>query len=361
MRIAQVAPLYESVPPKCYGGTELVVSYLTEGLLKRGHEVTLFASGDSITGARLYAGCERALRAQKVKDPVAYHVRMLGMIARRAEDFDLIHFHIDYLHYPVMRHLNTKSVTTLHGRLDIPDLVPLHREYQDLKTIAISKSQRSALQCANWVGTVHHGMPTDLFKPNVSQEGKYLAFLGRISPEKGLDRAIEIARRVDMPLLIAAKVDAADQEYFDSKIRPLLDDPLVEYIGEITQREKAEFLGNAHALLFPINWPEPFGMVLIESMAAGTPVIAFDMGSVPEIIEDGVTGYLVESIQEAVHAVHLVRALDRRVVRRVFEERFSVERMCQDYERIYETLTSLPTEQTQAIEIPAITTAILTA
>jgi glycosyltransferase involved in cell wall biosynthesis len=360
MKIAQVAPLYESVPPKCYGGTELVVSYLTEGLLRRGHEVTLFASGDSITGARLYAVCERALRAQKVKDPLAYHVRLLGMVARRAEEFDLIHFHIDYLHFPVMRYLTTKAVTTLHGRLDIPDLIPLHREYQDMRTIAISKSQRSFLPSANWVGTVHHGMPVDLFRPpDLNQEGKYLAFLGRISPEKGLDRAIEIARRVGMPLRIAAKIDAADQEYFDSKIRHLLNDPLVEYIGEITQHEKPEFLGNAHALLFPIGWPEPFGLVLIESLAAGTPVIAFEMGSVPEIIEDGVTGYLVQSIEEAVHAVHLVRSLDRRVCRRIFERRFCVERMSQDYERIYQSVVGLPAQPT--IKIPASTTATLSA
>jgi glycosyltransferase involved in cell wall biosynthesis len=358
MKIAQVAPLYESVPPKCYGGTELVVSYLTEGLLRRGHEVTLFASGDSISGARLYAGCERALRGQKVKDPLAYHVRMLGMVARRAEEFEIIHVHIDYIHYPVMRYLNIKSVTTLHGRLDIPDLVPLHREYQDMRTIAISKSQRSALPSANWVGTVHHGMPTDLFTPpDLNQEGKYLAFLGRISPEKGLDRAIEIARRVGMPLKIAAKIDASDQEYFDSKIRHLLDDPLVEYIGEISQQQKPEFLGNAHALLFPIDWPEPFGLVLIESLACGTPVVAFEMGSVPEIIEDGVTGYLVQGIEEAVHAVHLIRLLDRRVCRHVFEKRFSVERMCLDYEAIYEKVAGLPAEQ--AIKLPARTTATL--
>lgn len=361
MKIAQVAPLYESVPPKCYGGTELVVSYLTEGLLRRGHEVTLFASGDSITGARLHAGCERALRTQKIKDPLAYHVRMLGMVARRAENFDLIHFHIDHVHYPVMRYLSAKAVTTLHGRLDIPDLVPLHREYQDMSTIAISKSQRNALPCANWVGTVHHGMPVDLFNPPdlQHQEGNYLAFLGRISPEKGLDRAIEIARRVGMPLKIAAKIDSADKEYFDTKIRHLFDDPLVEYIGEITQHEKPEFLGNAHALLFPIDWPEPFGLVLIESMAAGTPVIAFEMGSVPEIIEDGVTGYIVQSIEEAVHAVHLVRSLDRRVCRRVFEKRFSADRMCQDYERIYEKVAGLSVEQ--PIKIPASTTARLSA
>jgi glycosyltransferase involved in cell wall biosynthesis len=256
--------------------------------------------------------------------------------------------------------LSTKSVTTLHGRLDIPDLVPLHREYQKMRTIAISKAQRSSLQCANWVGTVHHGMPVDLFKPpDLNQEGRYLAFLGRISPEKGLDRAIEIARRVGMPLKIAAKIDAADHEYFESKIRHLFDDPLVEYVGEIAQHEKSEFLGNAHALLFPINWPEPFGMVLIESMAAGTPVIAFEMGAVPEIIEDGVTGYLVQSIEEAVQAVHLVRTLDRRVCRRVFEKRFSVERMCQDYERSYETLARVPAEQ--AIKIPVTTTATLSA
>jgi glycosyltransferase involved in cell wall biosynthesis len=351
MRIAQVAPLYESVPPRHYGGTERVVSYLTEELVRRGHEVALFASGDSITSARLYPACERALRLQngKVTDSLVYHVRMLEMVAVKAEDFDLVHYHIDYLHFPVTRRVPMTALTTLHGRLDIPELVPLYREFQDMHLTSISKAQRSALPGANWVGNVYHGLPPDLLKPQLNRDGKYLAFLGRICPEKRVDRAIEIARRAGLPLKIAAKVDPADQDYYESEIRRQLDDPLVEYVGEIGEHEKSEFLGNARALLFPIDWPEPFGLVLIESMACGTPVIAYEMGSVPEIIEDGVTGFLVHDVTQAVDAVQRLDSLDRRVCRRVFEERFSVQRMCINYERIYQHLDEGPTEEPRAI------------
>ena len=348
MRIAQVAPLYESVPPKYYGGTERVVSYLTEQLVRQGHEVTLFASGDSVTAAQLRPGCDRALRlhSRKVLDPLAYHIRMLEMVAAEADNFDLIHYHIDYLHFPVTRRLKTPALTTLHGRLDIPELFPLYRDFQDMNLVSISKWQRKPLPMANWVATVYHGLPLDLFEPPQSNQTRgYLAFLGRICPEKRVDRAIEIARRVGIPLKVAAKIDPADCEYFESEIRHLFDDPLVEYVGEIGEHEKAEFLGNACAMLFPIDWPEPFGMVLIESLAVGTPVIAYEMGSVPEIIEHGITGYLVHDIEEAVKAVERVSSLDRRVCRRVFEERFSVQRMCRDYQTIYQRLTCRRAEE----------------
>ena len=343
MRIAQIAPLYESVPPQRYGGTERVVSYLTEELVRRGHEVTLFASGDSVTSATLRPACDRALRlrGEAIIDPLACHVRMLEMVAAEAENFDLIHYHIDYLHFPVTRRQQTPSVTTLHGRLNIPELHPLFREFQDMPLVSISNAQRLPVPVANWAGTVYHGLPPDLIRvPNAGVERKYLAFLGRICPEKGVDRAIEIARRARMPLKIAAKVDPADRKYFETEIRALLDDPLVDYVGEIGELEKPAFLGNAHAVLFPIDWPEPFGLVLIESMAAGTPVIAYKMGSVPEIVEDGVTGYLVHGVEDAVKAVERAGALDRRVCRRRFEERFSVQRMCQDYEKIFRRLTA---------------------
>jgi glycosyltransferase involved in cell wall biosynthesis len=336
MKIAQVSPLYESVPPRLYGGTERVVSYLTEELVRQGHDVTLFASGDSITRADLRPACDRALRLLKksVTDPMAYHVRLIEMVAREAQEFDVVHFHIDYHHFPVTRRQKIPALTTLHGRLDLPELAPLYREFQDMRLISISNSQREPLHWANWAATVYHGLPIDLFKPNY-QGGKYLAFLGRISREKRLDRAIEIAQKVGMPLKIAAKIDVADEEYFESEIRKLLDHPLVEFIGEIGDHEKGEFLSNAYALLFPIDWCEPFGLVLIEAMACGTPVIAHPRGSVPEIIEDGVNGYVVRDVEEAVSAVQRVDSLDRRACRRVFEERFSVERMALDYVRVY--------------------------
>jgi glycosyltransferase involved in cell wall biosynthesis len=346
MRIAQVAPLFESVPPKLYGGTERVVSYLTEEFVRQGHDVTLFASGDSQTTATLRPICSRSFRLEgrKIIDPIAHHIRMIELVAREAAEFDVLHFHVDYLHFPVTRRQDVAAVTTMHGRLDIPDVIPVYREFTDMNLVSISNSQRAPMPWANWAATVYHGVPEQLYnlQPN---PGKYLAFIGRISPEKRVDRAIEIARRVGMPLKIAAKVDAVDKEYFDSKIRNLLDDPLVDYIGEIGERDKPEFLGNAYALLFPIDWPEPFGLVMIEAMACGTPVIAYRMGSVPEIIEDGRTGFIVNSIDEAVQAVSRVPSLDRTDCRRVFEKQFSARRMCIDYLEVYKRLCDrTPTE-----------------
>jgi glycosyltransferase involved in cell wall biosynthesis len=346
MRIAQVAPLFESVPPKLYGGTERVVSYLTEELVRQGHEVVLFASGDSKTSACLRPVCRRALRLEgsKIIDPIAHHMRMVEMVAREALDFDAVHFHIDYLHFPVTRRQNITAVTTLHGRLDIADAIPLYREFMDMNLVSISNAQRAPIPWANWVATVHHGLPEDLHKPS-DRPGNYLAFLGRICPEKGVDRAIEIAKRVGMPLKIAAKIDKADQEYFHAKICRLLDHPLIEYIGEIGEADKSHFLGNAHALLFPIDWPEPFGLVMIEAMACGTPVIAYRVGSVPEIVDEGTTGYMVNTVEEAVKAVARVSSLDRQICRRVFEERFSVRRMCSDYLEVYEGLRNRTPEE----------------
>jgi glycosyltransferase involved in cell wall biosynthesis len=339
MKIAQIAPLYESVPPKMYGGTERIVSYLTDELVRQGHEVTLFASGDSVTEARLIPVCERALRleGEKVVDPLAHHIRMIEMVARNAQEFDALHFHIDYLHFPATRRQQVSAVTTLHGRLDIPELDPLYREFGDMKLVSISDSQRAPLAWANWVATVHHGLPEDLYEFNPAP-GNYLAFLGRISPEKRVDRAIEIAKRAGMPLRIAAKVDAADQEYFDEKIKHLLDDPLIECVGEINDSGKQEFLGNARALLFPIDWPEPFGLVLIEAMACGTPVIAWSMGSVPEILDDGTTGFLVNSVEEAAKAVLKLESLERARCRKTFEKRFSVRQMSLNYLEVYRRL-----------------------
>lgn len=338
MRIAQVAPLYESVPPKCYGGTERVVSYLTEALCELGHEVTLFASGDSVTAARLVPACERSLRLDKsCIDNLAHHLLMLDQVLRRAEEFDVVHFHIDYLHFPSSRRQRFTHVTTLHGRLDIPDIFPLHREFREMPLISISDSQRSPLPWANWRATVYHGLPDDLysFHPDV---GSYLAFLGRVSPEKRVDRAVEIARRLDLPLKIAAKVDGVDKEYFDSTIKPLLRDPRVEFIGEVGEGEKDELLGNAYALLFPIDWPEPFGLVMIEAMACGTPVIAYRNGSVPEVIDDGETGFVVSDLEEAVAAGRRIPQLSRQHCREVFEQRFTAGRMAAAYVQVYQRL-----------------------
>jgi glycosyltransferase involved in cell wall biosynthesis len=338
MRIAQVAPLYESVPPSGYGGTERVVSYLTEELVRQGHEVTLFASGDSITQARLVAPCDRSLRLDKsCIDSLAHHVVMLERVCREAKNFDLVHFHIDYLHFPLSRRMGWPQVTTLHGRLDLPDLPTLYHEFRDMPLVSISDAQRRPIPWANWQATVYHGLPDDLHTFREAP-GDYLAFLGRISPEKRVDRAIEIAQRVGMKLKIAAKIDRADREYFEEKIAHLFEDPVVEYVGEIGGKDKDEFLGNAFALLFPIDWPEPFGLVMIEAMACGTPVIAWPCGSVPEVIDDGVTGYVVNSIDEAVAAVERVQWLDRSRIRRQFDERFSVERMTRDYLKVYERL-----------------------
>jgi glycosyltransferase involved in cell wall biosynthesis len=338
MRIAQVSPLYESVPPKYYGGTERVVSYLTEELVAQGHDVTLFASGDSVTKARLVAPCRRSLRLDKnCIDQLSHHLLMLEMVAQRAREFDIIHYHVDYLHFPLSRRLGRPQVTTLHGRLDIPDLVPLYREFRDMPVVSISNAQREPLPFANWQGTVYHGLPLDLytFRP---EPGRYLAFLGRISPEKRLDRAIRIALRTGLELKIAAKVDRVDKEYFESVIKPLLKEPGIEYLGEIGEGEKDEFLGNALALLFPIDWPEPFGLVMIEALACGTPVIAYRRGSVPEVLEDGVTGFIVHGFEDAVRAVEEVHKIERARCRAVFEERFSARRMAQDYLAIYQNL-----------------------
>ena len=341
MKVAQVAPLYESVPPLMYGGTERVVAYLTDELVRQGHEVTLFASADSVTTAELRPMCSRALRLEgkNVIDPLAHHVRMLEMVAQEASDFDVVHFHIDYLHFPVTRRQNFVSVTTLHGRLDIPDLHPLFREFPEMNLVSISDAQRLPMEWANWVGTVHHGLPEDLYTAK-EQPGPYLAFLGRISPEKRVDRAIEVARRVGMPIKIAAKIDAVDRDYFESHIRGLLRDPLVEYMGEISESEKSEFLGNAYALLFLIDWEEPFGLVMTEAMACGTPVIAYRRGSVPEVIDDGVSGYIVDNMEDAVEAVGRIPALNRLKIRKVFEDRFSARRMCHDYIEIYRRIGS---------------------
>ncbi len=336
MRIAQVAPLYESVPPRLYGGTERVVSYLTEELVRQGHDVTLFASADSVTKAKLQPMCERALRLEgkKIIDPIAHHIRMIEIVMQQASDFDIVHFHCDYLHFPATRRQKLSAVTTLHGRLDISDLMPVYQEFRDMNLVSISDAQRLPLAWANWVGTVYHGLPQDLYKPSTAP-GKYLAFLGRISPEKRVDRAIEIAKRLDMPIKIAAKIDTIDREYFEANIRKLLDDPLVVFIGEIGERDKGDFLGGAKALLFPIDWPEPFGLVMIEAMACGTPVIAYRMASVPEVIDEGTTGFMVDNIDGAVAAVRRLGSIDRAICRQVFEERFSAERMAEDYVEIY--------------------------
>src|SRR5205809_3816539 len=331
MRIAQVAPLSESVPPKHYGGTERIVSYLTEELVRQGHDVTLFASGDSVTRAHLVPCSPRSLRLDEgCIDQLAHHFVMLEKVFQQADDFDLIHFHIDYLHFPLSRRYELPHVTTLHGRLDIPDLVPLYEEFSDMPVVSISNSQRTPLPWLNWVGTVYHGLPEDLYTLH-GNRGDYLAFLGRISPEKRVDRAIEIAKRVGMRIRIAAKVSDADRPYFVEEIEPLLDHPLVEYLGEIGESEKDEFLGNAYAMLFPIDWPEPFGMVMTEAMACGTPTIAYPHGSVPEVLDDGVTGSLCECLYEAVRAVERAADFDRRRCRAVFEERFSARRMAYDY------------------------------
>jgi glycosyltransferase involved in cell wall biosynthesis len=335
LRIAQISPLYESVPPRRYGGTERVVSYLTEELVRQGHDVTLFASGDSVTRARLVAPCPRALRTDpECVDPLAHHVVMVEEVFRQAAGFDVIHFHIDYFHFPLARRSRVAHVTTLHGRLDLPDLVPLYREFPEMPVVSISDAQREPLPWLNWMGTIHHGLPPDLFtfRP---EPGEYLAFLGRISPEKGVEQAIEIARRAGLPLRIAAKVDRADREYFGEVVEPLLRQPHVEFLGEVGGPDKDRFLGEARALLFPIDWPEPFGLVLIESMACGTPVVAFRRGSVPEVMVPGRTGFVCASVEEAMAAVGRLDEVPRAECRKVFEERFTVRRMAEDYLRIY--------------------------
>jgi glycosyltransferase involved in cell wall biosynthesis len=327
MKIAQIAPLIESVPPRLYGGTERIVSYLTEELVRTGHEVTLFASGDSITSAELSSCCTRALRL----DPGVQ---------------DILHFHIDLFHFPLFRSLEARTLTTLHGRQDLGDLKPFYCRFGEMPLVSVSSDQRKPLPHANFVATIHHGIPADLHRPSFEQ-GSYLAFLGRISPEKRPDRAIRIARAVGLPLKIAAKVDKVDDNYFRNDILPLIDGPGVEFIGEINERDKAKFLGEAAALLFPIDWPEPFGLVMIEAMACGTPVLAFRRGSVPEVVEDGITGKVVESEDEAVAALSEIMSYDRRMVRQRFEERFSATRMARDYVRTYRQLLKLRTASTE--------------
>ncbi|TDH58896.1 glycosyltransferase family 4 protein [Dankookia rubra] len=339
MRIAQIAPLAESVPPQLYGGTERVVSFLTEELVAQGHDVTLFASGDSVTAATLAPMCPRALRLDKtVGDPMSPVFMMLESVLRRAHEFDVLHFHLDYMPFSLFSRQSVPHVTTLHGRLDLPEIWPHYRTHTDVPLISISDSQRRPMAWANWAATIHHGLPENLLRPDASAQPGYLAFIGRISPEKRVDRAIEIAGRAGMKLKIAAKVDRADQDYFDAKIRPLLTQPHVEFIGEIADSQKAAFLAGAQALLFPIDWPEPFGLVMIEAMACGVPIIAFDHGSVREVLEDGLTGFIVDGMDAAVRAVDRVPALSRAAVRRRFEQRFTARRMAEDHVALYEQL-----------------------
>jgi glycosyltransferase involved in cell wall biosynthesis len=338
MKIAQVAPLYESVPPMLYGGTERVVHYLTEELVDLGHEVTLFASGDSRSSAKLIANVPQALRLNKAcEDYLAPHIVQLMEVMERADEFDFIHFHTDFLHFPFTQNLSTPLATTLHGKLNIAELQPLYNKFPDQPVISISDNQRQPLPQANWVSTVYHGLPLSLHKEGTGEEG-YLAFLGRVSPEKGLDKAINVAKAAGIKLKIAAKVDKADQDYYEEKIKPLLDDPLIEFVGEINEKQKTDFLGNALAMLFLINWNEPFGIVMIEAMACGTPIIALPCGSVPEIIENGKSGLIVPNEEAAIEAVKKVTALDRKQVRACFEERFSSRRMALNYLVVYQRL-----------------------
>ena len=338
MKIAQISPLYESVPPKLYGGTERVVHYLTEELVSQGHEVTLYASGDSVTSAKLVPGCETALRLNmETVDQLAPHFAMMETVVKDAHQFDIIHSHIDYLFYPIIKRINYNIITTLHGRLDIPELQPLYKEYFQVPLVSISDSQRQPLPNANWKSTVYHGLPLNLYRFNPNPE-HYLVYVGRISPEKRVDRAIDIAIKSGIRLRIAAKVDKVDKDYFDAKIKKLLIHPLIEMIGEVGDNEKQELLGNALGLVFPIDWPEPFGLVMIEAMACGTPVVAYRCGSVPEVIDEGVTGLIVNSQEEAVNAVKKLPQLSRLKCREIFEKRFSAERMTKDYLELYEML-----------------------
>lgn len=339
MRIAQIAPLAESVPPRLYGGTERIVSYLTEELVRQGHEVTLFASADSVTSARLIGCAPTALRlSPTVTDAMPWHLVMLERVRRRASRFDVLHFHIDLMQFPLVRSMNTPAVTTLHGRQDLPDLPNFYRAFPDMPLVSISDDQRRPLPPVNWVATIPHGLPRDLytFEP---RRGDYLLFLGRISPEKRPDRAIEIATRAGMRLKIAAKIDRADEDYWQETIEPLVrGNPLVDFVGEVGDAEKDALLGGAAGVLFPIDWPEPFGLVMIEAMACGTPVIAFRCGSVPEVINDGVTGFIVDDVAGAVAAVGRIGALDRARVRATFERRFDIARVAEDYVAVYRAL-----------------------
>ena len=345
MRIAQISPLMESVPPRLYGGTERIVSYLTEELVQMGHDVTLFASGDSTTAAELVGCCPQALRLDaKVKDVIPYYMLMLDRVKRKADEFDILHFHIDAYHCPLFAPMAGRTVTTIHGRQDLAELKPLYAGFPEMPLVSISDDQRRPVADANFVGTVYHGLPTHLLKGNFNPNGNYFAFLGRMSPEKRPDRAIKIARAAGIPLKMAAKVDKNDQDYFREVIEPLIKEgDGVEFIGEINERQKGPFLSNALALLFPIDWPEPFGLVMIESMACGTPVLAFRCGSVPEIVDDRISGMIVDTEEEAVKVIPQLLSLDRRAVRRRFEDRFSASRMARSYLSLYRSLIKRPT------------------
>jgi glycosyltransferase involved in cell wall biosynthesis len=336
MRIAQIAPPIESVPPTCYGGTERVVSYLTEELVRQGHRITLFASGDSLTSAELVPCTETALRlTPAVRDPIPYYMLMLDKVRERADEFDILHFHIDQFHFPIFRNIAHRTLTTLHGRQDLPDLQALYRGFSEMPLVSISNAQRRPCGAANFMATVYHGIPSDLHVAKVDRRGSYLAFLGRICPEKRVDHAIAIARAAGLPLKIAAKVDKVDEEYFREAIVPLLNGPDIEFIGEINEHAKTAFLGNASVLLFPIDWPEPFGLTMIEALACGTPVIAWPHGAVPEVLDHGVTGFLCKNVATAVRAVDAIDRIDRGACRRAFEARFTAERMAREYLALY--------------------------
>jgi len=354
MRIAQIAPLMESIPPRLYGGSERVASYLTEALVALGHNVTLFASAQSITAAELVPCCAQPLRLNPtVRDIIPYYMLMLDKVRRMASEFDILHFHIDQFHFPFFSEIAHRTVTTLHGRQDLPDLAHLYRGFPEMPLVSISNAQRAPVLDASFIATVYHGLPRDLLTPTLRPRGGYLAFIGRISPEKRVDRAIAIARAVDLPLRIAAKVDRVDEAYFRAEIEPLLQQPGIDFIGEIDDRRKSEFLGDARALLFPIDWPEPFGLAMIEAMACGTPVLAFRNGSVAEVIDEGVTGHIVDTMDEAIEMLGRVLAIDRSRVRQRFEERFSAIRMAQDYATIYERLIGEPARQPEQRATPA--------
>jgi glycosyltransferase involved in cell wall biosynthesis len=351
MRIAQVAPLTEAVPPKLYGGTERVVSWLTEELVVLGHDVTLFASGDSRTSARLEATWPKALRLDgSVRDPNALHILMLERVCQRMDEFDILHFHLDYYPFSLFSRSTTPFVTTLHGRLDLPEHQPLFAAFSSIPVISISNAQRRPLPQANFVATVHHGLPEQMLVPRPVTPS-YLAFLGRIAPEKGVGRAIRIARHSGIPLRIAAKVDKVDLEYFETTIRPEIRGPEVEYIGEIGDHEKSDFLSGAVGLLMAIDWPEPFGLSMIEAMACGTPVVAFNRGSVPEVVEDGVTGFIVEDEQSAMIAVDRLPELSRATVRKRFEQRFTARRMAKDYLAIYRELADAKAPHLRLVQV----------
>jgi glycosyltransferase involved in cell wall biosynthesis len=353
LRVAQVAPLSEAVPPKTYGGTERVVSWLTEGLVALGHDVTLFASADSITSAKLEACSPVGLRLGGIKDHTASHLVMLERVRRMRAAFDIVHFHIDLLQFPRVDEFDGRCLTTMHGRLDVPDFLPVYEAFPTMPLISISQNQRAGMSAnVNWFANIPHGLPPEVcrFSP---KSGDYLAFLGRLCPEKAPERAIAIAKAAGVPLKIAAKVDPADRIYFEESVKPLLNHPLIEFIGEINEEQKAEFLGNAAALLFPIDWPEPFGLVMIEPMSCGTPVIAWNRGSVPEVIDHGVSGYIVDNFEDAVSAVHAARGLAREDVRRCFERRFTAQRMVEQHIVAYEKLLALRSARDIAWKAPA--------